>query len=118
MEPYPVGDQGRAPLTRRTLLRAWVKIGLLVCAAAFVGVFVYGMFSPGMRASGKLIDVGGVPVGSARLEAWNGKPVWVVHRSDEQLDVLAGLSEYVAAPDKDGHPGGYEPVRDPGAVCA
>lgn len=92
-------------MTRRTVLRVWVKLGMLACAIAFAGIFVYGMFSPGLLSSGEVIDIGGLPAGTARLDAWNGKPVWVVHRSARQLDLLQGLSDYVTAPDRGGHPG-------------
>lgn len=97
MELRPVGDQGRKALTRRRILRVLVKLGLLVVAGAFVAVFLRGFFPPGTR-SGDVIDVGGIPPGSARLEAWDGKPVWVVNRSREQLEALDALSDYVAMP--------------------
>lgn len=84
-------------MKRRTLLRISVKAALLAGTAAFAGVFVYGLFSPGLL-SGDVIELGGIQPGSARLESWNGKPVWVVNRSESQLANLAGLSDYVMTP--------------------
>lgn len=104
MEPHPVGDQGRTPVTRRRLLRAWVKLGLLVCVAGFAGVFAYGLFTPATLSAGDIIDVGGLPPGTARLEAWNGGPVWVVHRSGSQQRALVGLSDHVLEPGAGQHP--------------
>lgn len=98
MEPYPDGDPGRAPVTRRSLLRACVKLGLLAGVAAFAGVFVHGLFAPDIDSEGDVIDVGGLPPGTARLDAWHGRPVWVVHRSRDQLASLPGLSGYVREP--------------------
>lgn len=113
MEPYPVGDQGRTSVTRRRLLRAGVKIGLLACVAGFAGLFTYGLFAPGTLSSGDVIDVGGIPAGAARLEAWNGKPVWVVHRSASQLAALTVLSDHVRAPETAQSPRIDLPHRSP-----
>lgn len=84
-------------MKRRTLVRSLVKAGLLASVAAFAAVFVYGLFSPGML-SDNTIELGGMPEGSARLEAWNGKPVWIVRRSPRQLEAIAELSAHVATP--------------------
>ena len=111
MEPRPVQHQGRAALTRRRLLQAGVKAGLLLLAAAFAGIFVYGMFGPGMPAGGDSVDIGGLPPGSARLEGWNGKPVWVVHRTPEQLQALVEMADHVTAPAREPHPDMANPHR-------
>lgn len=84
-------------MNRKALLRAWVKIGLLAGVVGFAAVFVYGLFTPGTVSSGDVVDVGGLPEESARLVAWHGRPVWVVHRSAGQLAALAELSGHVRA---------------------
>lgn len=99
MATRTVGDPGRAAVSRRSLFRAAVKIGLLTGAAAFAGIFAHGLLAPGGGASGDFIDPAGVPPGAARLDAWNGKPVWVVHRSAGQMASLAQLSGHVLEPD-------------------
>lgn len=98
MEPRPDGYPRRAPVTRRKRLRAGVKIGLLVGAAGFAWVFAHGLFAPATDSSGDVIDIGGLPPGTARLDSWHGKPVWVIHRSASQLQALTGLSEHVLEP--------------------
>lgn len=100
MATRTVGDPGHAAVSRLGLLRAAVKIGLLTGAAVFVGIFAHGLVAPGDSSSGDFIDPAGLAPGAARLDAWNGKPVWVVHRSAVQLAAL-------------GQPGGH--ILDPGA---
>lgn len=96
MEPRDHRDQGRPAVTHRRLLRISVKLALLAAMAAFAGVFVYGMFSPG--ATPDNVTVGDIPEASARLVSWNGRPVWVVHRSPAQLETLAAAGPFVAEP--------------------
>lgn len=98
MATRPVGDPGRAAVSRLRLLRAAVKIGLLTGAAAFIGIFAHGLLAPGGGSSGDFIDPAGLPPGAARLEAWNGKPVWLVHRSAGQLASLANPGGYILEP--------------------
>jgi ubiquinol-cytochrome c reductase iron-sulfur subunit len=89
-----LGHHGHATLTRRTILRALVRAGVLIVLAAFAAVFVRGLLAPGGN-DGDVIELSGMAPGSARLESWDGRPVWVVNRSDEQLEALAAVSEYV-----------------------
>lgn len=97
MELPDLGDKSGSAVARRRNLRVAVKLGLLTAAAAFITVFLRGFLGPG-APSGDVIDIGGIPPGSARLEAWNGKPVWVVNRSREQRRSLESLSDYVVTP--------------------
>lgn len=101
----PVGDQGHLAVTRRVALRAMVTAGLLISVAAFAAVFLRGLLGP-EEHSANVIDLGGIRPGTARLEAWNGEPVWALSRSEDQLNALAGLSDYVRTPP----PGGPSPV--------
>lgn len=96
-------------MKRRRLLRISVKSALLAAAAAFTGVFVYGMFSPGL-APGSVVAVGEMPRGSARLVSWQGRPVWIVRRSPAQLETLAAASGSVSQPPDSSTP---EPVDGP-----
>lgn len=109
-------------MNRRAALRSWVKIGLLACIAGFTGVFVHGLLAPGGSSSTDTIDVGGLPAGAARLEAWNGRPVWVVHRSASQLQGLSDLAGHVLEPGPGGSPRVARPhrslVRDYGVYLA
>lgn len=100
-------------MNRRRLLRIWVKAGLLACAVGFAAVFVYGLFPPGTYSSGDEIDIRGLPEAAARLDAWNGRPVWVIHRSAAQLDGLAGLSGQVLEPGAGQSPEIDNPYRSP-----
>jgi len=100
MAPPDHRDQSKAtvkpgPSRRRRLLRVSVKTALLAAMAAFAGVFVYGMFMPG-GVSDDVISVRGMPQATARLVSWNGRPVWVVRRSPEQLAGLEALSAFVS----------------------
>lgn len=111
MATRPDGDPGRPAVSRRGLLRAAVKIGLLTGAAAFAGIFAHGLLAPGGSSSGDFIDPAGLPPGAARLDAWNGKPVWVVHRSAGQLASLSDLSGHVLDPDVNRPPAVDNPHR-------
>lgn len=95
MEPRDDGDQGPPPVKRRRLLRISVKSALLAAVAAFAGVFVYGMFSPGV-APGKVVAVAEMPEGSAQMVSWKGRPVWIVRRSPAQLEALTAASGFVS----------------------
>lgn len=90
-----------------------MKAGLLACAVGFAAVFVYGLFPPGTYSSGDEIDIRGLPEAAVRLDAWNGRPVWVIHRSAAQLDGLAGLSGQVLEPEAGQSPEIDNPYRSP-----
>lgn len=98
-------------MNRRTALRSWVKIGLLACIAGFAGVFALGLLAPGRFSSTDVIDIGGLPAGAGRLEAWNGRPIWVVHRSASQLQGLSELAGHVLEPGAGGSPRIASPHR-------
>ena len=104
----PLGYHGHTTLTRRSVLRALVKAGVSIVLVAFAAVFVRGLLSPG-EDSGDVIELATIAAGSARLESWNGTPVWVVNRSDEQLGALGALSGYVAK----AAPADASPVTNP-----
>jgi len=90
-----VSTAGLDPKRRRTLVRGMAAVGGLGVAAV-AWPFVTSM-SPSARAK-----AAGAPVEAniAKLEKgqlltieWRGKPVWIVNRTDEQLEALdAGVS--------------------------
>jgi len=94
MERRDFGGQSRAQVKRRQTLRICVSIGLAAGVLAFAVVFVQGLFGPGLL-SGSVLDIGGIAAGTARLDARDGKPVWIVSRSEAQLDGLTALSGHV-----------------------
>ncbi|HSH42734.1 MAG TPA: hypothetical protein VK973_11485 [Arenicellales bacterium] len=85
-------------MSRRGLLRVAVKLGLLGIVAAFAALFARGLLGPGPLTADRVIEPAGIPAGAARLESWNGRPVWIVHRSASQLRALSGRSEVVQSP--------------------
>lgn len=52
------------------------------------------MFSPGPLSS-DIIDFGGIKPGQADLYGWQGKPILVVHRTDQQIQAGIELEDYV-----------------------
>lgn len=95
-------------MNRRVALRALVKAGLLVVAAGFVAVFIRGLLGP-ERPADEVIELAGIPPGSARLVSWGGRAVWVVNRSGSQLEALAGPSSHVTDPGE----GASDPIDPP-----
>jgi len=93
-------------VTRRALLRVLVKTGLLASVAAFAGVFAWGLVNPRLL-SDELVPTAGIAPGTARLDSWRGRPVWVLHRSDAQMARLGDLAPHVAGS------AGDEPGLDP-----
>jgi len=45
------------------------------------------------------IDIGKLEPGQMMTVEWRGKPVWIVRRTQEQLDKLAGIDSLLADPD-------------------
>jgi ubiquinol-cytochrome c reductase iron-sulfur subunit len=79
------------------------------CAGAVGGVatavpFV-STFAPSERAKAAgaavEVDIGGLAPGQKLTVEWRGKPVWIVHRTKEQLDALKGNDPELADPQSD-----------------
>ncbi len=80
---------------RRHLARALG--GLTLCGLlVFAGIYVYGLFSPARTPSGAIVDFGGLQAGQAALHGWNGRPIWVVHRTPQTLASLDAVAPFVA----------------------
>ena len=105
MELSNLGGQGHAAVTRRNLLLILVKGCVLVGLAAFATVFVKGLLAPTLDSDD------GIHVGDMAPEGWDGKPVWVVSRSQLQLRELSALAGYVVKPDDGGNPALGNPWR-------
>jgi ubiquinol-cytochrome c reductase iron-sulfur subunit len=79
------------------------------CAGAVGGVatavpFV-STFAPSERAKAAgaavEVDIGGLAPGQKLTVEWRGKPVWIVHRTKEQLDALKSNDPDLADPQSD-----------------
>ena len=45
------------------------------------------------------IDISSITPGTFKIVEWRGKPVWVVHRTPEMLDVINNEVDYLADPE-------------------
>lgn len=94
--------------------RLWVTTACAVggvAGAATVVPFV-GSFAPSEKAKAAgapvELDIASIPPGEMRTVEWRGKPVWVLHRTPEQLKTLKSLDGELADPNSD-RPG-YTPA--------
>jgi ubiquinol-cytochrome c reductase iron-sulfur subunit len=87
--------------------RMWVTTACAVGGVAGVATAVpfVSSFAPSekARAAGAPVevDVSNIPLGSMITVEWRGKPVWIMHRTPEQLAHLKGLDAELADPDSD-----------------
>lgn len=87
--------------------RLWVTTACAVGGAAGVATVVpfVGSFAPSdkARAAGAPVqlDVASIPAGEMRTVEWRGKPVWVLHRTPEQIEQLPKNDPYLADPQSD-----------------
>ena len=94
--------------------RLWVTTACAVGGVAGVATAVpfVGSFAPSEKAKAAgapvELDVASIPPGGMRTVEWRGKPVWVLHRTPEQLAALKGLDAELADPNSD-RPG-YTPA--------
>lgn len=95
-------DQPEAPVD--TSRRTWIAItaGCGAVGAGAVAVPFVSTFAPSERARAAgapvQVDVGALAPGEKVTVEWRGKPVWVVRRTQEQLDALKALDAQVADP--------------------
>lgn len=95
-------SQSKAPVSgsRRTLLIATGALGA-VGAVAVAAPFVLSMTpSARARAAGAPVevDISKVEPGMMITVEWRGRPVWIIHRTQEMLDALPKMDERVADP--------------------
>ena len=85
--------------------RFWVTTACAVGGVAGVATAIplVSTFSPSekARAAGAPVevDIGDIPVGTMKTVEWRGKPVWIIHRSPEQLAGLKTQDALLADPD-------------------
>ncbi|MBB3284846.1 ubiquinol-cytochrome c reductase iron-sulfur subunit [Mitsuaria sp. TWR114] len=94
----PQVDQGK---------RTWLiatgcagAVGGVATAVPFVSTFAP---SERAKAAGAAVevDIGGLAPGQKLTVEWRGKPVWIVHRTKEQLDALKSNDPDLADPQSD-----------------
>ncbi|PIM53155.1 ubiquinol-cytochrome c reductase iron-sulfur subunit [Roseateles chitinivorans] len=94
----PQVDQGK---------RTWLiatgcagAVGGVATAVPFVSTFAP---SERAKAAGAAVevDIGGLAPGQKLTVEWRGKPVWIVHRTKEQLDALKSNDADLADPQSD-----------------
>ncbi len=90
-------------LEKRNFLIASSSVGALGCAAAAVP-FVLSM-TPSERAKAAgapvEVDVSKIAPGSMMTVEWRGKPVWIIHRTEEMTADLAKLDDQLTDPSND-----------------
>jgi ubiquinol-cytochrome c reductase iron-sulfur subunit len=87
--------------------RTWIAI---TCGAGAVGgvaaaVPFVATFAPSERAKAAgapvQVDIGSIPPGAKLTVEWRGKPVWIVHRTPEEIESLKKTDPQLADPNSD-----------------
>jgi ubiquinol-cytochrome c reductase iron-sulfur subunit len=95
--------QPGAPLDRERRAAVWTAcvVGGVGCAG--VAVPIVASFGPSERekaAGGPVeVDITSIPPGQMKVVEWQGKPVWVLHRSPAMIASLKGHDSQLADPD-------------------
>ena len=86
---------------RRMLVVATGAVGAVGALAAISPLFVSMAPSERAKAAGAHVevDLAKLEPGMLITEAWRGKPVWILHRTDEMLSRLGETAELVSDPD-------------------
>ena len=89
---------------RRTFLTAATSAVAAVGAVGILTPFV-GSWNPSAKAKAAgapvKADVGQIEPGQMVVVEWRGQPVYVVNRTDSQLEALAGLNGQLSDPDSE-----------------
>ncbi|MEK9867514.1 MAG: ubiquinol-cytochrome c reductase iron-sulfur subunit [Betaproteobacteria bacterium] len=87
--------------TRRTLVVSAGAVGAVGAAAALTPFFTSMAPSERAKAAGAPVevDLSKLEPGMLVTEEWRGKPVWVLHRTEEMLTGLESMSSSVSDPD-------------------
>ncbi|HRL20495.1 MAG TPA: ubiquinol-cytochrome c reductase iron-sulfur subunit, partial [Alcaligenes sp.] len=94
--------------------RTWVATACALGGVAGVATAVpfVSSFAPSEKAKAAgapvEVDISGIAPGEMRTVEWRGKPVWILHRTKEQLADLPKLDSQLADPNSD-RPG-YTPA--------
>jgi ubiquinol-cytochrome c reductase iron-sulfur subunit len=87
--------------------RLWVTTACAVGGAAGIATAVpfVGSFAPSEKAKAAgapvEVDISGIPAGEMRTVEWRGKPVWILHRTPDQIKELKTNDPYLADPESD-----------------
>ncbi|MDJ0862694.1 MAG: ubiquinol-cytochrome c reductase iron-sulfur subunit [Gammaproteobacteria bacterium] len=94
-----------ADSSRRLNLVRVTKLLSLAAIALLMIPFVGSLFAPedsdadNQNSAGMVVDLQSLAPGEIRQLAWKGKPVWVYHRTSDDIAVLPQLSRELADPD-------------------
>ncbi|MBK1645573.1 ubiquinol-cytochrome c reductase iron-sulfur subunit [Thiocapsa imhoffii] len=95
--------QGVNKTRRRVLVAATSVVGAVGAGFAFVPFIESMNPSAKARAAGAPVeaDISQLEPGAMLRLKWRGKPVWVVHRTEEMLEALPTLDSQLADPSSD-----------------
>ncbi|NYT61776.1 ubiquinol-cytochrome c reductase iron-sulfur subunit [Alcaligenaceae bacterium] len=86
--------------SRRAMLRATVSMGAIGVVATAIP-FVESM-SPSARTRAEAgpveVDISQLAPGNLLLTAWRGRPIWILHRTKEELAALPKMESLLADP--------------------
>ncbi len=98
-----MSSDGVNPVRRKFLTAATSAVG--VAGAVGIAVPFVGSWNPSAsaKAAGAPVkaDIGKVEPGQMIVVEWRGKPVYVVHRTEEQLQGLPKLNDQLKDPDSE-----------------
>ena len=98
-----MSSDGVNPVRRKFLTAATSAVG--VAGAVGIAVPFVGSWNPSAsaKAAGAPVkaDIGKIEPGQMIVVEWRGKPVYVVHRTEEQLEGLAKLNDQLKDPDSE-----------------
>ena len=95
--------------------RTWIiatgcvgAVGGVATAIPFVSTF---QPSERAKAAGAAVevDISGIKPGEKLTVEWRGKPVWIIHRTQDQIDRLAKVTDQLADPNSQRKPGEQTP---------
>lgn len=95
-------EPSKADLEKRQFLItsacAMSAAGAAVAASPFVGSMLPSERAKAAGAPVK-VDISDIPAGTIKTVKWRGKPVWVIHRTDEMTADLAKHNDQLSDPD-------------------
>ena len=98
-----MSSDGVNPVRRKFLTAATSAVG--VAGAVGIAVPFVGSWNPSAsaKAAGAPVkaDIGKIEPGQMIVVEWRGKPVYVVHRTEEQLEGLPKLNDQLKDPDSE-----------------
>ncbi len=94
-------DQKKMDGSRRQLIIATSAVGGVAVAATAVPFVTSMMPSDRAKAAGAPVevDISGLAPGEMMTAEWRGKPVWILHRTQEMLDSLEKVEPKLSDPE-------------------